>query len=181
MDRSNKKLKSVRTPYGSLHRKLTLDDKSLAAPGNRTCLSGVQVRRSSNWATSPSPCFIRSLPSCMWLKRRVHRALPRSTRGWRCVSTALNLDQLSTVLWSGIFAASLSVLTSISPAIPWKLVICITLRGKNGGKIKIKRYKFQISSVLSFLSFKAHFVMLVTVLYVKKILFASSTPPLTQM
>ena len=37
----------------SLHWKLTLGEKSLAVPGNRICLSGVPVRRSTNWATSP--------------------------------------------------------------------------------------------------------------------------------
>ena len=45
--------KGVRTPLESLHWKLTLGEKALAAPGNRTCLSGVTLRRSSNWATSP--------------------------------------------------------------------------------------------------------------------------------
>ena len=34
--------------------KLTLGEKSLAASGNRTCVGGVPVRRSTNWATSPS-------------------------------------------------------------------------------------------------------------------------------
>ena len=29
-------------------------EKSLGAPGNRTCVSGVPVRRSTTWATSPS-------------------------------------------------------------------------------------------------------------------------------
>ena len=33
----------------SLHWKLTLGEKSLAAPGNWTCLSGVPVRCSTNW------------------------------------------------------------------------------------------------------------------------------------
>ena len=33
----------------SLHWKLTLGGKSLASPGNRTCISGVPVRRSNNW------------------------------------------------------------------------------------------------------------------------------------
>ena len=37
----------------SLHWKSALGEKSLAAPGNRTCVSGVPVGRSSNWATSP--------------------------------------------------------------------------------------------------------------------------------
>ena len=39
----------------SLHWKLTQGEKSLAAPGNRTCVSGVPVRCCTNWATSPSP------------------------------------------------------------------------------------------------------------------------------
>ena len=33
--------------------KLTLGEKSLAAPGDRTCVIGLPVRRSTNWATSP--------------------------------------------------------------------------------------------------------------------------------
>ena len=41
----------VQTPQESLHWKLTLGEKSLAAPVNRTSLSGVTVRRSTNWAT----------------------------------------------------------------------------------------------------------------------------------
>ena len=35
-----------------LHWKLTLGDKSLAAPGSRSYVSGVPVRHSSNWATT---------------------------------------------------------------------------------------------------------------------------------
>ena len=42
----------VRTLKESLHWKLTLGEKSFAAPGNRTCFSGVPVRRSTNLATS---------------------------------------------------------------------------------------------------------------------------------
>ena len=34
-----------------LHWKLTLGEKSLAAPGNRTSVGGVPVRRFTNWAT----------------------------------------------------------------------------------------------------------------------------------
>ena len=37
----------------SLHWKLTLGEKSLAAPGNRNCVGSVPVRCSTNWATSP--------------------------------------------------------------------------------------------------------------------------------
>ena len=37
----------------SLHWKSTLGEKSLAAPGNRTCVSGVAVRCSTSWAISP--------------------------------------------------------------------------------------------------------------------------------
>ena len=48
--------------YGHRNRvcteKLTLGEKSLAAPGNRTCLNGVLVRCSTNWATSPSTTWI---------------------------------------------------------------------------------------------------------------------------
>ena len=36
-----------------LHRKLTLGEKSLAAPGNRTCVGSLPVRCSINRATSP--------------------------------------------------------------------------------------------------------------------------------
>ena len=36
----------------SLHWKLTLEEKSLAAPANQTCLSSVPVWCSTNWATS---------------------------------------------------------------------------------------------------------------------------------
>ena len=55
---------SVRTPWESLHWKWTLGKKSLAAPGNRTCVSGVTVRRSTNWATSSLPHF----SSCLVLR-----------------------------------------------------------------------------------------------------------------
>ena len=44
---------AVRTPKESLHWKLTIGEKSLTAPGNRTCVGGVPVRCSTNWATSP--------------------------------------------------------------------------------------------------------------------------------
>ena len=37
--------------------KLTQGEKSLAAPGNRTCVRGVPVRRFINWATSPPQYF----------------------------------------------------------------------------------------------------------------------------
>ena len=37
----------------SLHWKLTLGEKSLAAPENRACVSGVTVHALTNWATSP--------------------------------------------------------------------------------------------------------------------------------
>ena len=48
----------VRTALESLHWKLTLGEKSLAAPGNRTCVGGVPVRCCTNWATSPPhPCW----------------------------------------------------------------------------------------------------------------------------
>ena len=42
----------VRTPKESLHWKLTLGRKSLAALGNRTCISRVTVWCSISWATS---------------------------------------------------------------------------------------------------------------------------------
>ena len=35
-----------------------LKEKSLAAPMNRTCVSGVPVRRSTNWATFPTPVLV---------------------------------------------------------------------------------------------------------------------------
>ena len=43
---------SVRTRRESLNWWLTLGEKSLAAPGNRTCVGSVPVRCSTNWATS---------------------------------------------------------------------------------------------------------------------------------
>ena len=43
----------VQTPLESLHWKLTLGEKSLAAPGNQTCIGNVPVWCSTNWATSP--------------------------------------------------------------------------------------------------------------------------------
>ena len=58
--------RGARTPSERLHWKLTLGEKSLAAPGNRTRLSGVPVRRSTNRATSPPHNIqfssIKSLP-----------------------------------------------------------------------------------------------------------------------
>ena len=45
----------VRTPKESLHWKLTLGRKSLAAPGNRTCVSGVTVRCSNQLSYIPTP------------------------------------------------------------------------------------------------------------------------------
>ena len=44
--------------WESLHWKLTLERKSLAAPGNRTCVGGVLARCSTNWATSPPCCRV---------------------------------------------------------------------------------------------------------------------------
>ena len=43
----------VRTPWESLHWKLTLGEKSLVATGNHTCLSGMPVQHCTNWVTSP--------------------------------------------------------------------------------------------------------------------------------
>ena len=43
----------VGTMFENLHWKWTLGENSLAAPGNRTCVSGVPVRCSTNWTTSP--------------------------------------------------------------------------------------------------------------------------------
>ena len=51
---------SVRTPKESLHWKLTLGRKSLAAPGNRTCVSGVTVRCCNQLSYIPSPYFFKS-------------------------------------------------------------------------------------------------------------------------
>ena len=48
----------VRTPKGSQHSKLTRVRKSLAAPGNRTCASGVTVWCSTNWATAHPQNFV---------------------------------------------------------------------------------------------------------------------------
>ena len=50
----------VRTPKESLHCKLTLVEKSLAAPGNRTCVSGVTVRCCNQLSYIPSPYFFKS-------------------------------------------------------------------------------------------------------------------------
>ena len=47
--------RAVRTPKESLHWKLTLGRKSLAAPGNRTCVSGVPVRYSLPTELHPRP------------------------------------------------------------------------------------------------------------------------------
>ena len=44
----------VRTPKEILHRKLTLGEKSLAVPGNRTCVSGVTIRCSNQLTYIPS-------------------------------------------------------------------------------------------------------------------------------
>ena len=46
----------VRTPKESLHWKLTQGRKIPCRTGNRTCLSGVPVRRSASRATSPPSC-----------------------------------------------------------------------------------------------------------------------------
>ena len=45
--------RGARTPQESLHWKLTLGEKSLAAPGNRTCVSGVPVRCSNQMSYIP--------------------------------------------------------------------------------------------------------------------------------
>ena len=47
--------RGVRTPKESLHWKLILGRKSFAAPGNRTCVSGVTVRCSNHASYIPSP------------------------------------------------------------------------------------------------------------------------------
>ena len=62
----------VRALQESLHRKFILGQKSFVAPGNRTCISGMPVRCSTNWATTPPikpfVCFdlnvvvVRNLP-----------------------------------------------------------------------------------------------------------------------
>ena len=43
----------VQTPFESLHWKLTLGEKSLAAPGNRTCNGGMLIQHFTTWATTP--------------------------------------------------------------------------------------------------------------------------------
>ena len=79
----------VRTPWKSLHWKLTLGEKSLAAPENRTCLSGVPVRRSTNWATSPPQiCFhlrLLNINALMFNKDgdMVHAATEREVGCWQ--------------------------------------------------------------------------------------------------
>ena len=50
----------VRTPKESLHWKLTLGRTSFAAPGNRTCVSGVTVRCFNQLSYIPSP-YIRAV------------------------------------------------------------------------------------------------------------------------
>ena len=48
---------SVRTLQESLHWKLTVAEKSLAAPGNRICVGSVLFWCSTNWATSPPKVY----------------------------------------------------------------------------------------------------------------------------
>ena len=60
----------VRTKWESLHWKMTLGEKSLAVPGNRTCVSDLMIRCSTIWATSP--------PFLNWKTK--HRAEPRSSK-----------------------------------------------------------------------------------------------------
>ena len=55
--------RGVRTPKESLHWKLTLGRKSLAAPRNRTCVSGVTVRCSSQLSYIPPPLFRNKQPA----------------------------------------------------------------------------------------------------------------------
>ena len=55
----------VRTPKESLHWMLTLGRKSLAAPGNRTCVSGVTVRCSDQLSYIPSD-LVRSDALTNW-------------------------------------------------------------------------------------------------------------------
>ena len=54
----------VRTPKESVHWKLTLVEKSLAAPGNRTCVSGVTVRCCNPLSYIPSAQCKKSLSRC---------------------------------------------------------------------------------------------------------------------
>ena len=71
--------------YGHRKRADSLGEESLAAPGNRTCLSGVPVRRSTNWATSPPQHLSKhqgsDRPCKTTLPRDIHEVrLPRSSR-----------------------------------------------------------------------------------------------------
>ena len=57
----------VRTLKESLHWKWTQGEKSLAAPGNQTCISGVLVWCSANWATSPPISSVVNFSSFFFL------------------------------------------------------------------------------------------------------------------
>ena len=50
----------------SLHWKLTPGEKSFATPGNRTCVSGVPVPHSTNWATFLSPVDVALFYHCYY-------------------------------------------------------------------------------------------------------------------
>ena len=79
----------LRTQWESLHWKLTLGEKFLAAPRNRICVSGVPVRCSTNWARSRSCLFSIFLLLHVWdkaLRNRSDRPMTYSPdvllRGW---------------------------------------------------------------------------------------------------
>ena len=71
-------LGGVRTPKKSVHWKLNLGNKCLAAPGNRTCVSGVTVRCSTEWAT-PRPIVLSNglneSSRCMSSRSKTHERL----------------------------------------------------------------------------------------------------------
>ena len=68
--------RGVQIPKESLQWKMTLGRKSLVAPGNRTCVSGMTIRCSTNWATSPpyitSRCdhFVHLCKECKVKKKK---------------------------------------------------------------------------------------------------------------
>ena len=79
----------------ALKLKLTLGEKSLAAPGDRTCVSSMPVRFSTNWATSP-PSFwhcrtIWSCQPCFW-----HHDLGCNKRCWQLSTMSQNMTTKGT-------------------------------------------------------------------------------------
>ena len=104
-------------PQASQHWKLTLGEKSLAAPGNQTCIGGVKVHCSINWATSP-PCH---RPACQTLFCTCLKSMKlwnKSRFYCRCFSVMTRLSKICSAVF-GLGLKPACSPASSSSALAW--------------------------------------------------------------